>query len=92
MSFSLFTTSSYTVIQGNLYHIDGSQTNLDSFNVTTTLASVAGQPSAPESPLGMHIFLCCLKNLTEIKLLWLESTPHAPFDDVSSHSAGEWHI
>ena len=72
-----------------MYHIDGSQTHMDSFNVTTTLA---GQPSAPESTLGMFILFCCLKNLTKIKLLWLELTPLTPFDDVSRHSASKWHI
>ena len=72
-----------------MYHIVGNQTNMDSFNVTTTLAS---QPSATESLPGIFILFRCLKNLTEIRLLWLESTPRVSFDDVSSYSAGKWHI
>jgi hypothetical protein len=85
-TFSLF-TSSYTIIQGDVHHIDRSQTTtiMDSLNVRTTLAS---QSSAPESPLGILNLRCCLKNLTEIRLLWLESTP----DDVSNPSASKWHI
>ena len=58
-NFSLFT--SYTIIQGNMYQIDGNQTNTDSFNVITT--TLPGQPSAQESPLGIFISFCCLKNI-----------------------------
>ena len=74
-----------------MYRIDGSQTNMDSFNVQTTLAD---HSSAAESPLGMLILRCFLKNLTETKLSWLELTPRAPFagDGVSSPSAGKWDI
>lgn len=92
---SLF-TSSYTIIQGNMYQIDGSQTT-DSFNVITKLVGDSeSESSAPESPIGILILCCCLKNLTEIRLL--ESTPGALFDDVSSPSssdspsASKWHI
>ena len=72
-----------------MYHIDGSQTttNMDSFNIITT--THAGQSSAPESPLGILILCCCLKNLTETRSLWLESTPRASVDDVSSSPASK---
>ena len=72
-TFFLF-ISSYTIIQGDVHHIDRSQTttNTDSFNITTSLAT-GSQSSAPdsESPLGILDLLCCLKNLTEIRLLSL---------------------
>lgn len=75
-----------------MYHIDDSQTitNMDSFNAMTTLAGQSSE-SAPGSPLGILILCCCLKNLTELELSWLlvESTPRAPFDDVSSSSASK---
>ena len=63
---------------------------MDSFNV---ISSLAAQSSTPEFPLGILILCCCLKNLTEIGLLWLESTPRASLDGVYiPSSASKYHI
>ena len=86
MSTLFLFTNSYTIIQGNMYHIDGSQIE-DSFNVTATHTLARQFSAAPESPLGILIFCCCLKTSTDIILLWLESTTGDPFDDASSTSS-----
>ena len=73
--FSLFTTNSNcTIIHGDQYQVDSSQTtiNVDSFNVKTTLQD--GQPC----PLGKVNFCCFPQALKSLVIVSVDSPHTAP--------------
>ena len=74
-------------VQGNINHIDCSQTTIltDCFNVVTATGPSSDQPS----PSGLLIFCPCLENITEIELSWLDLSSN---DSDSMPFSGTVHV
>ena len=75
-------------VQGNINHIDCSQTTIsltDCFNVVTATGPSSDQPS----PSGLLIFCPCLENITEIELSWLDLSSN---DSDSMRFSGTLHM